>query len=111
MTVDDPDPLAMVAGVAAHAAADVLNLRFRLTDSHKRLLFGASDAVVANSVMEPFGLVGLEAMAAGGVAVVGTTGEDYANQENALRLSSGTAEELALRVAGAGPGSRASATA
>ena len=97
VTIDDPDPLAMVAGVAAHAAADVLNLRFRLTDSHKRLLFGASDAVVANSVMEPFGLVGLEAMAAGGVAVVGTTGEDYANQENALRLSSGTAEELALR--------------
>jgi glycosyltransferase involved in cell wall biosynthesis len=97
VTVDDPDPLAMVAGIAAHAAADVLNLRFRLTDAHKRLLFGASDAVVANSLMEPFGLVGLEAMAAGGVAVVGATGEDYANEENALRLSSGTAEELAVR--------------
>jgi len=97
VAVDDPDPFAMVAAVAAHAEADVLNLRFRLTDAHKRLLFGAGDAVVANSVMEPFGLVGLETMAAGGVAVVGTTGEDYANQENALRLPSGTAEELAIR--------------
>ena len=34
--------------------------------------------MLANSGYEPFGLVGLEAMAAGGVAYVGSTGEDYA---------------------------------
>ncbi|MBN1629492.1 MAG: glycosyltransferase, partial [Thermoleophilia bacterium] len=35
-------------------------------------------AVLANSGHEPFGLVGLEVMAAGGIAFVGSTGEDYA---------------------------------
>ena len=34
--------------------------------------------MLANSGHEPFGLVGLEVMAAGGVAFVGSTGEDYA---------------------------------
>jgi hypothetical protein len=34
--------------------------------------------VLANSGHEPFGLVGLEAMAAGGIAFTGSTGEDYA---------------------------------
>jgi glycosyltransferase involved in cell wall biosynthesis len=33
--------------------------------------------VLANSGHEPFGLVGLETMAAGGVAFTGGTGEDY----------------------------------
>jgi glycosyltransferase involved in cell wall biosynthesis len=34
--------------------------------------------VLANSGHEPFGLVGLEAMAAHGVACTGSSGEDYA---------------------------------
>ncbi len=33
---------------------------------------------MANSGREPFGLVGLETMAAGGMAFTGSTGEDYA---------------------------------
>jgi glycosyltransferase involved in cell wall biosynthesis len=33
--------------------------------------------VLANSGREPFGLVGLEVMAVGGLAVTGSTGEDY----------------------------------
>jgi glycosyltransferase involved in cell wall biosynthesis len=42
-------------------------------------------ATLANSGHEPFGLVGLEVMAAGGIAVVGSTGEDYATSlQNAL---------------------------
>lgn len=90
---DDVD--AAMRGVAGRADADVLNLRFRLTDQHKRLLFHACDAVLANSLMEPFGLVGLEAMAAGGVAIVGSTGEDYASDRNAVRLRTGSAQELA----------------
>ena len=43
-----------------------------------RLVYQASDAVLANSGREPFGLVGLETMAAGGMAFTGSTGEDYA---------------------------------
>jgi glycosyltransferase involved in cell wall biosynthesis len=44
----------------------------------RRTLFRAADAVLANSSHEPFGLVGLEAMAAGGLACTGCSGEDYA---------------------------------
>ena len=57
---------------------DVLNLCTSLTPEMSRILFRASDAVLANSSHEPFGLVGLEAMAAGGLACTGRTGEDYA---------------------------------
>ncbi len=42
-----------------------------------QVLYQTADAVLANSGREPFGLVGLEVMAAGGLAVIGTTGEDY----------------------------------
>jgi glycosyltransferase involved in cell wall biosynthesis len=56
----------------------VLELSTFLPDSVLPLVYSAVDAVLANSGHEPFGLVGLEAMAAGGVAVTGSTGEDYA---------------------------------
>ena len=71
---------AFVAGLAdgARDGADVVNLRFGVSASLARTLYAASDGVLANSVSEPFGLVGLEAMAAGGVAYTGGTGEDYA---------------------------------
>ena len=58
--------------------SDVVNLRMPLNEESSRLLLHCSDAVLANSGHEPFGLVGLEAMAVGGVACVGTSGEDYA---------------------------------
>lgn len=58
--------------------ADYLNLRFHCPQQFLRVVYRASDAVLANSGHEPFGLVGLEAMAAGGVAFTGSTGEDYA---------------------------------
>lgn len=64
--------------IAATQGADVLNIRFRCTPELLRVVYHASDAVLANSGHEPFGLVGLEAMAAGGVAYTGGTGEDYA---------------------------------
>ena len=41
------------------------------------IMYRAADAVLANSVHEPFGIVGLEAMAAGGIVFTGSTGEDY----------------------------------
>ncbi len=64
--------------IAAHREADVLNIRFHCPQDFLRILYNASDAVLANSGHEPFGLVGLETMAAGGIAVTGGTGEDYA---------------------------------
>ena len=58
--------------------ADVINLTSFLGDSVVQLIYSSCDAVLANSGHEPFGLVGLEVMAAGGIAVTGSTGEDYA---------------------------------
>ena len=61
-----------------HAApADMLVVRSHIPVDFARILYRAADAVLVNSRHEPFGLVGLEAMAAGGVALTGPTGEDY----------------------------------
>jgi glycosyltransferase involved in cell wall biosynthesis len=57
--------------------ADILHWRTPLDPESCRVLFRSSGAVLANSGREPFGLVGLETMAAGGVACTGSTGEDY----------------------------------
>ena len=62
-------------------------LRTALDPESCRVLFRGSAAVLANSGREPFGLVGLETMAAGGVACTGCTGEDYVVPgQNALVL-------------------------
>jgi glycosyltransferase involved in cell wall biosynthesis len=67
--------------------ADIVHLRTPLDPETCRVLFRASAAVLANSGREPFGLVGLETMAAGGVACTGCTGEDYVVPgQNALVL-------------------------
>jgi len=58
--------------------ADIVDVRSPLPLGFLRVLYRASDCVLANSRHEPFGMVGLEAMAAGGVAFTGCTGEDYA---------------------------------
>jgi glycosyltransferase involved in cell wall biosynthesis len=68
---------------------DVISLRSPLAADARPVLFRAAAAVLANSGHEPFGLVGLEAMAAGGLACTGATGEDYAVQgRNAVVLQS-----------------------
>jgi hypothetical protein len=67
--------------------ADVVNLCSRVDPDGRRTLFRSASAVLANSGHEPFGLVGLEAMAAGGIACTGCSGEDYAVPgQNALVL-------------------------
>jgi hypothetical protein len=58
--------------------ADVLIFDNPLSFEQRRALFEGTTAVLANSLREPFGLVGLETMASGGVAMVGCSGEDYA---------------------------------
>ena len=67
--------------------ADVVHVRSHVDPEARRTLFRTTDAVLANSGHEPFGLVGLETMAAGGVACTGCSGEDYAIAgQNALVL-------------------------
>jgi glycosyltransferase involved in cell wall biosynthesis len=60
------------------APADIIDVRFPLPLEFLRFLYCAADGVLANSGHEPFGLVGLEAMASGGIVFTGCTGEDYA---------------------------------
>lgn len=88
-----------VAGLAAvfrdNREADVVNLTSFVNDDLVATVYGSCDAVLANSGHEPFGLVGLEVMAAGGVAVTGSTGEDYAEPyRNALVLETDDPIEL-----------------
>lgn len=74
---------------------DVVNLRSHVDPHARRLLFRWADVVLANSSHEPFGLVGLETMAAGGLACTGCTGEDYASAgRNALVLETGEPAEF-----------------
>jgi glycosyltransferase involved in cell wall biosynthesis len=59
------------------------------------VLYRASHAVLANSGHEPFGLVGLEVMAAQGLAFVGSTGEDYAQHLlNAISMDTNDPNEV-----------------
>jgi glycosyltransferase involved in cell wall biosynthesis len=75
--------------------ADYLNLKFHCPQQFLRTIYRASDAVLANSAHEPFGLVGLEAMAAGGVAFTGGTGEDYAvHLQNSVVLDTAEPREI-----------------
>jgi glycosyltransferase involved in cell wall biosynthesis len=74
---------------------DVVSIKSYLTPPISRILYRVSAAVLANSGREPFGLVGLETMAAGGVACIGGTGEDYAVPGwNALLLQTQDPREL-----------------
>ncbi len=64
--------------IANEGDADIINIKFHCPQDFLRVVYHNSDAVLANSGHEPFGLVGLETMAAGGMAFTGGTGEDYA---------------------------------
>ncbi len=75
--------------------ADVYNLKFFVPEEFVRMCYAGSDATLANSGHEPFGLVGLEVMAAGGIAFTGSTGEDYAvSFENAVSLETDDPDEI-----------------
>ena len=82
----------------AHASSpgtDMYNLRFFLPEAFVRTTYNAADATLANSGHEPFGLVALEAMAAEGIAVTGSTGEDYAiSFENAIVTETDDPDEI-----------------
>jgi glycosyltransferase involved in cell wall biosynthesis len=74
-----PGEAGVLESLRAAKDTDVLILDRQLDAKARRLLLRVSDAVLAQSGHEPFGLVGLETMAAGGIAVTGCTGEDYAS--------------------------------
>lgn len=96
--VDSQDQLIDRIHEASTQDADVVNLRFGVTSDLARSLYAAADGVLANSVYEPFGLVGLEAMAAGGVVYTGGTGEDYAvTGRNAVVLETLDPDEIVER--------------
>jgi glycosyltransferase involved in cell wall biosynthesis len=79
---------------------DVVNLQSHVDSPARRLLLRVANAVLANSSHEPFGLVGLETMAAGGLACTGSTGEDYARAgKNALVLETGEPGEFLTKFA------------
>ena len=76
--------------------APIVHVRAFLDESTLYALYAAADAVLANSGKEPFGLVGLEVMAAGGIAVCGATGEEYAEPfVNAIVCDTADGRELA----------------
>jgi glycosyltransferase involved in cell wall biosynthesis len=108
MAYEGTDTRRIMAGLA-QIEAPVVHLRPFLDERTLFALYAASDAVLANSGKEPFGLVGLEVMAAGGIAVCGSTGEEYADPfVNALVCDTGDGSELAtyLRTLYADPGLR-----
>jgi glycosyltransferase involved in cell wall biosynthesis len=74
----------------------VWHFRRRIPDGVLRGLYAAATCVLAQSGIEPFGLVGLEVMAQGGTVMVGATGEDYARHgRNALVAETAGAAEVA----------------
>ena len=89
------DPHKVIDGIAL-AGGPIVHLRAFLDEPTLMALYAASDAVLANSGKEPFGLVGLEVMAAGGIAVCGATGEEYAEPfVNAIVCDTADGRELA----------------
>jgi glycosyltransferase involved in cell wall biosynthesis len=81
--------------IAQAGQADIYNMRFFLPEEFVRTTYAAADATLANSGHEPFGLVALEVMAAKGIAVTGSTGEDYAvSFENAIVTETDDPDEI-----------------
>jgi glycosyltransferase involved in cell wall biosynthesis len=86
---------ALLSALDAAEGADILCIRHPLDSESSIALFRAVAVVLADSLFEPFGLVGLEAMAAGGVACTRLSGEDYAIPgRNALVLQTEDPREL-----------------
>lgn len=77
-TCASDDGNSLVQALSNVGDTDIVHLVSHVEPYSRRALFRASDVVLANSCHEPFGLVGLEAMAAGAIACTGCSGEDYA---------------------------------
>jgi glycosyltransferase involved in cell wall biosynthesis len=92
---EDRSPEALLRALEPALDADMVVLEGYLSEAQRRVLFHVADAVLANSGIEPFGLVGLETMSVGGVAFVGCTGEDYATHGlDAISLQTADPHEI-----------------
>jgi glycosyltransferase involved in cell wall biosynthesis len=90
-----PNLIQCIDAIEQAGPADIYNLRFFLPEEFVRAIYAAADATLANSGHEPFGLVALEVMAASGIAVTGSTGEDYAvSFENAIVTETDDPDEI-----------------
>jgi glycosyltransferase involved in cell wall biosynthesis len=90
------DDAPAVAKALSGSDAEIVHLQAFLPEDTLAALYAAADAVLANSGKEPFGLVGLEVMAAGGIPVCGATGEEYAEPfVNAIVCDTNDGRELA----------------
>ncbi len=98
---DDRNPESCLRAICeASHGADILSVRFFVPENLLRALYRAVDVVLANSGREPFGLVGLEVMASGGVAFTGATGEEYAKSfDNAIVIETDDPREVAAAAA------------
>jgi glycosyltransferase involved in cell wall biosynthesis len=97
--IDTSTPDEFIEAVSGEGHPDVINITSPISQGLLRVLYREADAVLANSGREPFGLVGLETMAAGGTAYTGNTGEDYArHMENAVVLETEDPYEAAWYV-------------
>lgn len=93
------DVASLVRTLKERADADLWNVTSFLPDDLLPALYASATATLANSGHEPFGLVGLEAMASGGVAFVGSTGEDYAEPfKNAIAIETDDPDEIVAYV-------------
>jgi len=95
----DPTVSGLIQAVSRAANHDVILLEPFLTLDQRKVLYQSADAVLANSIVEPFGLVGLEVMATGGIAFVGSTGEDYATPGyDAMAIETTDPEEIVEKI-------------
>jgi glycosyltransferase involved in cell wall biosynthesis len=95
VTCRDSSANALWQAIRTAPPSDVVFIQNALSRPQLQCLYRASDGVLANSGIEPFGLVGLEAMACGGVSFLGATGEDYATPGyDAISLQSSSPREL-----------------
>ncbi len=97
--MERPSPSKIIRELKRYRGADVLELCFFVPEDFLRFLYAGCDAILANSSHEPFGLVGLEVMACGGVAFTGCSGEDYAQSFlNSVVIDSDDAREISIYV-------------
>ncbi len=95
LSLGSRDPKDVISAIASTPGC-VLNIRSFVPEDALLALYHVADGVLANSGREPFGLVGLEVMAVGGIAVTGSTGEDYVQPfDNAIVCDTGEPRELA----------------
>ncbi len=95
--LEHPSQRQILTEIKRHRQADVIELNFFVPEDFLRVTYAAADAVLANSIHEPFGLVGLEVMACGGIAITGSSGEDYGHSfVNCLRIESDDAREIVV---------------